>query len=144
MSGPGNLKCQKVIHVAEPKWHAGRNPDQEVDEIHDIVYKCLTKTEEENLSSISFPPIGSGSFGHDDEKTTAAIVTGIKNYLLERKGSGPLKEIFLFGLKTRTAEFFTKSVTNIYRSANKAVSACSALGSWQRKKKSTGTNTLIF
>ncbi|NXL85340.1 PAR14 polymerase, partial [Alectura lathami] len=57
----GSLPCKFVLHAVLPVWDKGRGHALKV--LENIVNRCLRKTEELGLNSITFPAIGTGGFG---------------------------------------------------------------------------------
>lgn len=60
VTGPGRLRCQKIIHAVGPVYTDGQHGEGE--ELHEAVLHSLLMAEAEQLSSISVPAISSGIF----------------------------------------------------------------------------------
>ncbi len=61
----GSLQCKKILHAHLPNYSwAVQSGIDHYSLIYDIVTKSLTKTEEENLESISLPAFGLGQGGY--------------------------------------------------------------------------------
>uniref|UniRef100_K7F6P0 Poly [ADP-ribose] polymerase n=1 Tax=Pelodiscus sinensis TaxID=13735 RepID=K7F6P0_PELSI len=56
-----DLACRFLLHTVVPAWDHGSGTAMTT--LRDIVKKCLKKTEELSLHSITFPAIGTGGFG---------------------------------------------------------------------------------
>ncbi|XP_072026034.1 protein mono-ADP-ribosyltransferase PARP14-like [Amphiura filiformis] len=70
VTGPGNLPCRHIIHVAGPRWPIGKRYSkssgqrtQEEDLLYDATKSVLKEATRRNLSSISLPAISSGIYG---------------------------------------------------------------------------------
>ncbi|XP_073491351.1 protein mono-ADP-ribosyltransferase PARP15-like [Aquarana catesbeiana] len=56
-----NLNCQEVLHVVSPLWDSGQGTSETT--LRTIIQDCLTATEQNQWTSISFPAIGTGNLG---------------------------------------------------------------------------------
>ncbi|XP_071978246.1 protein mono-ADP-ribosyltransferase PARP14-like isoform X2 [Engystomops pustulosus] len=57
----GNLSCNIVIHVIVPSWDRGKGSSEKI--LRKIIQSCMDKAEKRQLTSITFPAIGTGLLG---------------------------------------------------------------------------------
>lgn len=67
-----NLPCQRIIHVATPRWNGGDNGEE--DFLIDSYYNCIDKLDDFHLHSIAFPLLSAGA---NDFPTKRAIEIAI-------------------------------------------------------------------
>lgn len=83
ISGSGSLPCSNVIHVHSPTWN---DPDA-LNNLEKSVKSCLDVAENENLTSVGFPSIASGSNSFPKETSARTILRCIRDYYSATAGS---------------------------------------------------------
>ena len=77
----GSLKCQKIIHAhVPPRSDAVKSSINHFSLIHDIVLKCLAKTEQLKMKSISFPAFGFGQGGYSIDEVAQPMLTAMQEF----------------------------------------------------------------
>ena len=94
ITSAGEMKCKHIIHVNGPKFH---EPDQE-GKLRSAVQNALKRAEENGLTQIAFPPIGTGFYQVDLQMCAKLMVDTVTEHL---KGETSLKEVLFVGLDTR-------------------------------------------
>ncbi|XP_073490631.1 protein mono-ADP-ribosyltransferase PARP14-like [Aquarana catesbeiana] len=87
-----NLNCQEVLHVVSPQWDSGQGTSETT--LRTIIRDCLTATEQNQWTSISFPAIGTGNLGFP--KVLVAFVMFDEIFQFSRKNKAQnLQEVHL-------------------------------------------------
>mgnify|MGYP003289886998 CR=1 FL=1 len=76
-----NMNCKKIIHVCGPRWIDGRQKEIELLEL--CYNNALTLAKKENIQSIAFPLISTGTFGFPKDLAVAIATNVFTNFLLE-------------------------------------------------------------
>ena len=103
VTGPGNLPCHHVIHVAGPKWPRGLSGSQQLsqssgmktqeeDLLYDTTKNVLREASNRKLKSISIPAISSGIYGFPLDLCAKTIVEAVLDFC-DGKKRASLKEI---------------------------------------------------
>lgn len=71
----GNLKCRKVYHVTLPKWE-----DNNKQAITTAMTNCLTMAEQYGVTSLIFPPFGSGYLNYPDDILTDTMLQSVVDF----------------------------------------------------------------
>ncbi|XP_061464993.1 protein mono-ADP-ribosyltransferase PARP14-like isoform X2 [Rhineura floridana] len=90
LTGGYNLACGFVLHAVVPQWDAGKGLAMK--KLKDIVRKCLEKTEELSLSSVSFPAIGTGGFSFPKSEVAKLMFEEVLQFS-SRKNLKSLQEV---------------------------------------------------
>jgi O-acetyl-ADP-ribose deacetylase (regulator of RNase III) len=93
ITGGGNLKTRHVIHAAG----MGRDLRTDEDKIRNTTVNSLKRADENSLSSIAFPSIGTGVGGFPLEKAAEVMLGAVKSYLEEGTSGLDLVVFVLFG-----------------------------------------------
>ena len=82
VSGPGKLKCKKIIHAVGPRWKNGSHEEDRI--LYTCIDNCFEETKKWNFQSIAIPPVSTGIFGYPLPKAIEVIV----DVLHDRSTSG--------------------------------------------------------
>lgn len=77
-----NLPAKWVIHTVGPVWQGGRYGEDEL--LASCYRRCLELAQENNIRTIAFPAISTGSYGFPLERATRIAVSEVKNFLEEK------------------------------------------------------------
>ena len=102
-SGPGNLKCQMIIHAVGPVWQGGGN--QEEDNLYLCIESALKESENRNLMSIAIPALCTGIFGYPSKEATKVICQAIKNYFKDNQAS-TVETVYLCDIANKNVNLF--------------------------------------
>ena len=94
ITSAGRMKVKHIIHVNGPKFH---EEDQE-GKLISAVTNALKRADENNITQIAFPPIGTGFYQVDLNLCARVLVDTVSEHL---KGNTSLKEVLLVALDTR-------------------------------------------
>ncbi|XP_072891762.1 protein mono-ADP-ribosyltransferase PARP14-like [Hemitrygon akajei] len=107
----GQLRCQYIVHVIRAV-----NPASITASVNKVLQEC----EKLNVTSVSFPALGTGKGGVTAEAAINAIFGGLENYFLN-VSSSCMKAISIVAFETRIydyfADFFNKKAHNSTASA---------------------------
>lgn len=78
-----NLKCKKIIHVAGPIWYDGNHNEQIL--LANSYINCLKVAKENNIQSIAFPLISTGTFSFPKEIGLEIATNCFTSFLLEEE-----------------------------------------------------------
>jgi len=95
----GKLKAKYIIHVNGPKFN---EPDTE-DKLIRATKAAIQRAEENNISQLAFPPIGTGLYQVPLALCARVLIETVTNHL---KGDTSLKEVSFVALDTREYEPF--------------------------------------
>jgi histone H2A len=107
ITGAGTLPCKKVIHVHSPSW----NDTDAVPNLKKAVVSCLDIAEKENLKSVGFPSIASGSNNFPKQLAAQTILRSIRDYYA--KLSGSVKQIYFVLYDTESINIYTTEMTRL-------------------------------
>ncbi|MCP4679641.1 MAG: hypothetical protein GY854_29950 [Deltaproteobacteria bacterium] len=94
ITSAGKMKSKHIIHVNGPKFH-----EEDVEgKLKQTVQNALKLAEENNLTQLAFPPIGTGFYQVDLGVCARVLVDTATEHL---SGNSGLKEIVLVALDTR-------------------------------------------
>lgn len=94
ITSAGKMKAKHIIHVNGPKFH---EPDQE-GKLRAAVSAALKRANENNISQLAFPPIGTGFYQVDLGLCSKVLMDTITNHL---EGNTTLKEVLFVALDSR-------------------------------------------
>jgi len=75
MTTGGNLKARHVIHTVGPIWHGGNKVEPDL--LTSAYQESLKLAMENQLSSISFPSIGTGAYGYPVDKASRVAIGAV-------------------------------------------------------------------
>ena len=73
-----NLPCQRMIHVATPRWNGGNHGEE--DFLRDSYLNCLYKLEDFELHSIAFPLLSGGANDFPTKKAIEIAIDVLSTY----------------------------------------------------------------
>ncbi|XP_073672142.1 protein mono-ADP-ribosyltransferase PARP14-like [Paramisgurnus dabryanus] len=73
-----NLKCKRVFHVVCPFWQGGRASEDRV--LGQIIRDCLKEAEVLQMTSVSFPAIGTGILGFPKDLVARTILSEVQEF----------------------------------------------------------------
>nr|XP_055063231.1 protein mono-ADP-ribosyltransferase PARP14-like [Misgurnus anguillicaudatus] len=73
-----NLKCKRVFHVVCPFWKGGRASEDR--DLCQIIRDCLKKAETLQMTSVSFPAIGTGNLGFPKDLVARIILNEVQEF----------------------------------------------------------------
>ncbi|XP_050395688.1 protein mono-ADP-ribosyltransferase PARP15 isoform X2 [Patella vulgata] len=76
VTGPGNLRCQKVYHTCLSSYNKGSDGKN----LENLILKCLRKAEAGGCKSIAFPAIGTGNLGFPRDLVARVFYQTINDY----------------------------------------------------------------
>jgi O-acetyl-ADP-ribose deacetylase (regulator of RNase III) len=104
MTGAGNLKTKKVIHVVGPVWHGGDRGEAEL--LAAAYVNSLELAVAGGLKTVAFPAISTGAYGYPVELASRVALGAVKAFLAKR---GELVEVVFV--------LFSQADLQIYRAA---------------------------
>lgn len=103
---PGhNFPAKFVIHCNGPTW----STNDAMQLLDKTVKNCLMLAEEENLSSIAFPSIGSGRAGFPKQTAAQIILRSISNYFVTCMTSS-LKQVYFVLFDPESVAVYTSEL----------------------------------
>lgn len=84
ITGPGRLRCKRVIHTVGPVWQGGNRGEPAL--LASCYQKSLLLAEKAGLKSIAFPNISTGVYGYPKEEAAAIAITSVQETLPETPG----------------------------------------------------------
>ena len=115
-TGPGNLPCSHIIHVAGPRWQRGKaasadtGPTREEDLLWDAVTHVLREAQTHNVRSISIPAISSGIYGFPLQLCAETIVDSALDFCNKRTSTS-VREIRFTNIDQPSCDAFL----NVFR-----------------------------
>jgi len=85
----GNLKAKYVIHTVGPIWSGGKKGEPEI--LASSYLESLKLAAANNLTSISFPSIGTGAYGYPVDEAAKVALRAVVSFLKEKTTS--LREV---------------------------------------------------
>ena len=76
------LPAKWVIHAVGPVWRGGHQGEEGL--LASCYRRCLELAQENNIRTIAFPAISTGSYGFPLERATRIAVSEVKNFLEEK------------------------------------------------------------
>ncbi|XP_031698453.1 protein mono-ADP-ribosyltransferase PARP14-like [Anarrhichthys ocellatus] len=73
-----NLKCQKVFHAVCPPWDNGGGQAEE--ELVSIIRFCLNEAENQRMTSLSFPAIGTGNLRFPRDVVSRVLLREVHSF----------------------------------------------------------------
>ncbi|XP_073672141.1 protein mono-ADP-ribosyltransferase PARP14-like [Paramisgurnus dabryanus] len=73
-----NLKCKRVFHVVCPFWTGGQASEDRV--LGQIIRDCLKEAETLQMTSVSFPAIGTGNLGFPKDVVARIILSEVQEF----------------------------------------------------------------
>ncbi|XP_056389292.1 protein mono-ADP-ribosyltransferase PARP14-like [Hyla sarda] len=106
-----NLNCNKVLHVVTPQWDKGRGTSETV--LRKIIQQCLTWTEQQGMTSLSIPALGTGNLGFPKVQVAALMFDAICQFSTRNKPQNLQEvEIVLHPSDTDTIQAFNNELVN--------------------------------
>jgi len=102
----GELKAKHIIHSVGPRHN---EPDTEK-KLRDTVVSALEAAEEEGISQIAFPPMGSGFYGVLPAVSSKIMMETFKEHLEKKTG---LKEVLVVVQDNRDFQPFEAALASI-------------------------------
>ncbi|MDR1374978.1 MAG: macro domain-containing protein, partial [Treponema sp.] len=84
ITGPGRLRCKRVIHTVGPVWRGGDRNEPAL--LASCYRKSLLLAEAAGLASIAFPNISTGVYGYPKKEAAAAAIASVRETLPETPG----------------------------------------------------------
>ncbi len=94
ITSAGRMKSNKIIHVNGPKFH---EPDQQ-GILKSVVISALNLAQENGVTELAFPPIGTGFYQVDINMCAKVMVETVADHL---KGNDGAPNVCFVGLDTR-------------------------------------------
>jgi O-acetyl-ADP-ribose deacetylase len=91
----GTLPHKSVIHAAAMGYQGGSMVPATAESIRDATTASLRVAEDEGLSSIAFPALGTGVGGFSTEECAGIMVQAVASYLREHSGSSIEHVVFV-------------------------------------------------
>ncbi|XP_069840937.1 protein mono-ADP-ribosyltransferase PARP14-like [Dendropsophus ebraccatus] len=102
-----NLSCQIVVHVVVPRWDGGKGSSEQV--LRQTMQTCLDTAEKKQLTSITFPAIGTGVLGFPKDVVAALMFDEVLKFSSSSKNQRLQKVIFMLHPKD------TETIKEFYR-----------------------------
>ena len=99
VTSAGNLKAKHIIHVNGPKFH---EPDTKAKLVR-AVRSALARADEEGITAVAFPPLGTGLYQVPLDVSAKVIVDTVSEHL---KNSTSVREVLLVALDAREVKPF--------------------------------------
>lgn len=118
ITGPGDLNCQNIYHVALPKYkNVGDEKKLDV-----IVGKCLEEASDGILTSLSFPALGTGFLNYPIKVVVQTFFSSIENFSKKKPNSSVQNiNIVIYKDNKETFEEFLQEARR--RATNKVAAA---------------------
>ncbi|OCT60889.1 protein mono-ADP-ribosyltransferase PARP14 [Xenopus laevis] len=73
-----DLSCQMVLHVITPRWNQGNSSGEKM--LREIIHICLSSTEKKQMTSITFPAIGTGALSFPKNLVAALMFEEVEKF----------------------------------------------------------------
>ncbi|XP_018091092.1 protein mono-ADP-ribosyltransferase PARP14 isoform X2 [Xenopus laevis] len=73
-----DLSCQMVLHVITPYWNHGSSSGAKT--LREIIHTCLSSTEKKQMTSITFPAIGTGALSFPKNLVAAIMFEEVEKF----------------------------------------------------------------
>ena len=103
----GNLKARHVIHAVGPRMGEGN----EEEKLKNATLNSLKLTDENNLTSITFPAISTGIFGFPKERCAEIMLGAVIDYL--EKGDTGLRRVVFCLHGASSYEIFSETLKRL-------------------------------
>ncbi|XP_030648866.1 protein mono-ADP-ribosyltransferase PARP14-like [Chanos chanos] len=102
------LRCESVFHTVCPLWDNGSGPAEDI--LVQIIRGCLKEAEQQRMSSISFPALGTGNLGFAKDLVSQLFLDEIQSFSCKYSPQS-LQEVVIIvhPSDTETVECFIKS-----------------------------------
>ena len=108
ISGSGALPCQHVIHVHSPTW----NDSDALSNLEKAVTSCLDIAEDQDLLSVGFPSIASGSNSFPKETSARTILRCIRDYYTT-SASSSIQQIYFVLYDMESVGIYTTELARL-------------------------------
>ena len=105
----GNLKARYVIHTVGPIWTGGKKGEPEI--LASAYRESLKIAAAHNLTSISFPSIGTGAYGYPADKAAKVALRAVASFLKEKTTS--LREIIFVLYDSQTYQSYRSALEEL-------------------------------
>ncbi len=105
----GNLKARYVIHTVGPIWTGGKKGEPEI--LESAYRESLKIAAANNLTSISFPSIGTGAYGYPSDKAAKVALRAVTSFLKEKTTS--LREIIFVLYDSQTYQSYRSALEEL-------------------------------
>lgn len=100
----GNLKAKYVIHTVGPIWRGGFYNEAKL--LRAAYWNSMKLASTNNLKSIAFPSISTGSYNYPTEQASQIAINAIKDYL---KKENKIETVILALYSDKNLEIYTKT-----------------------------------
>ncbi len=100
----GNLKAKHVIHTVGPIWRGGFYNEAKL--LRAAYWNSLKLASTNNLRSIAFPSISTGSYNYPTDEASQIAINAIKDYL---KKENKIETVILALYSDKNLEIYTKT-----------------------------------
>ncbi|XP_069838587.1 protein mono-ADP-ribosyltransferase PARP14-like [Dendropsophus ebraccatus] len=106
-----NLTCNKILHVVTPQWDKGRGTSETI--LRGIIQQCLTWTDQQGMTSLSIPALGTGNLGFPKGQVAAMMFDAISQFSSRNKPQNLQEiEIVLHPSDKDTIQAFNNELAN--------------------------------
>ena len=105
VSGAGELKCRYIVHAVGPRFQE-ENTDEK---LRTTIKNALKAAEEKGITSIAFPPMGTGFYGVPLDSCASIMLDEFSEFLSDSKA---IKEIIICANDNREYRIFEQKWTN--------------------------------
>ena len=81
ITGAYDLPCEYVIHTVGPRWHGGRDNEEET--LKSCYVSCLDIAIRNHIRTVAFPSISTGAFGYPTKEAATVAVRAVYDYVNE-------------------------------------------------------------
>ena len=104
----GNLKAKFVIHTIGPVWHGGDRGEPEL--LADAYRNSLSLAVANNLRTVAFPSISTGTYGYPIRKASPVALRTVKDFLKKEEG---LDEVVFVLFSERDLKIYTAALNEV-------------------------------
>ena len=105
----GKLKARYVIHTVGPIWTGGKKGEPEI--LASAYRESLKVAAANNLTSVSFPSIGTGAYGYPQDKAAKVALRAVVSFLKEKTTS--LREIIFVLYDSQTYQSYRSALEEL-------------------------------
>ncbi|XP_052800382.1 protein mono-ADP-ribosyltransferase PARP14-like isoform X2 [Mya arenaria] len=109
-SGPGRLRCLKIVHAVPPKWIDGQSNEPEL--MKKTVEAILKSVSESNFISVAIPPLGCDTRQYTEDQAVQHIVEAVVAFF-EKDTKCSVKEVFLVASNPQIVSKFSEALKNL-------------------------------
>ncbi|KAI6653609.1 hypothetical protein LOD99_3504 [Oopsacas minuta] len=113
LQGPGNLLCNKVIHISSALWDP-MNRQRCINDLKSCIETVFKLCETHKLPSIAFPGISTGNYGFPAAVSTKAVIQECKDYI-DNHTETQIQRLIFIDISDNIAKSYNTDCQRLFR-----------------------------